>query len=380
MTDILSVDIFPEEPRHLDVPLKKEFKPWHKPRKQFVRRHQWHKEADTLIKELIPRLQRENRPLRYFSLPGQDMLDIRILSELCEIYEIQMNILGFDTAGTEANISWHEVSKYISPTSLISKNNICELASKTSIAYKKMTQIGPFDIVNIDLCDSAASLAQSVEYHTAFTNLLEFQVNEKVEPWLFFITTRCDKQSVCEEVMRQYQLNVKRNAEQSTTFKNLLSSYGIVFDEQNNIDNIINTFVRAQYFPVCFGKWLLGVLSSVQNRWNLTMLDSYWYKVRPNALAPDMLSLGFILRPNIQRLSDPTGIAVVGDSTANNEPNEEYQAISIVEKSFALEDIDEILHCKEEIRRAMIEESATLMNSARYSKEDYIRWVESGCL
>ena len=57
----------------------KEFMPWHKPRKQFVRRKQWSALLRRLYKNRGP-----GDPLRYLGLPGTDLIDLRYLhKELC---------------------------------------------------------------------------------------------------------------------------------------------------------------------------------------------------------------------------------------------------------------------------------------------------------
>ena len=57
----------------------KEFKPWHKPRKQFVRREQ----LATLLLRLYE-MREPGDPLLYLGLPGTDLIDLRYLHEqLC---------------------------------------------------------------------------------------------------------------------------------------------------------------------------------------------------------------------------------------------------------------------------------------------------------
>ena len=59
----------------LESRARREFKPWHKPRKHFVRLHQWCHET----RQLLKKLQYANgSELRYLGLPGEDLLDIRL--------------------------------------------------------------------------------------------------------------------------------------------------------------------------------------------------------------------------------------------------------------------------------------------------------------
>ena len=66
----------------------KEFKPWHKPRKQFVRREQ--------LSALLLRLYENRKPrdsLRYLGLPGTDLIDLRYLHEqLCRTKDRQLEL------------------------------------------------------------------------------------------------------------------------------------------------------------------------------------------------------------------------------------------------------------------------------------------------
>ena len=92
----------------------KVFKPWHKPRKQFVRREQ----LSSLLRRLYKR--RESRdPLRYLGLPGTDLIDLRYLyDELCHADDRSLLFLGFNTeaqpgnpAHVQLNVSLDEVRR-----------------------------------------------------------------------------------------------------------------------------------------------------------------------------------------------------------------------------------------------------------------------------
>ena len=71
----------------------KAYKPWHRPRKQFVRREQW--------SALLRRLYDEREPgdaVRYLGLPGTDLIDLRYLyEEVCRANERPLRFLGFNS-------------------------------------------------------------------------------------------------------------------------------------------------------------------------------------------------------------------------------------------------------------------------------------------
>ena len=151
--------IAPDQVIHISPPLEKEFKPWHKPRKQWVRLEQWRNETERLLGEL----NLDGRPLRYLSLPGKDMLDIRVFAQLCQNKGIQLKCLGYDESvssdsdQTEVSISWNEVSNQIQPTSIILPDNISVLKNKGSHAFSYIKKLGSFDVVNLDFCQSISS-------------------------------------------------------------------------------------------------------------------------------------------------------------------------------------------------------------------------------
>ena len=67
------IEIFGTGTYRAPSPPKKEFLPWHRPRKQFVRDRQWCGEIGKLLEDSP----REGGVLRYLGLPGADLLDLR---------------------------------------------------------------------------------------------------------------------------------------------------------------------------------------------------------------------------------------------------------------------------------------------------------------
>ena len=95
---------------------EKEFFPWHKPRKHYLRIHQWCAE----VRKLITRNRyQEGDIVRYLGFPGEDFLDIRVLNGVCERANIRIKYLGFDSTASyagrefEFNLSKHEVFQLV---------------------------------------------------------------------------------------------------------------------------------------------------------------------------------------------------------------------------------------------------------------------------
>ena len=162
-SDDLSDDIVGAENYEYAAPAKKPFLPWHRPRKQFVRNDQWLYYINQLIRER----KGTDKRLTYFGLPGVDLLDIRYFcSAACEPNDIKLRFLGFEKDARptsdgqfEFNISYDEVSKTPSfdPEFEIIPDDFRELVNEDLIAWQKTLEYGPYDVVNLDLCDGVGS-------------------------------------------------------------------------------------------------------------------------------------------------------------------------------------------------------------------------------
>ena len=137
--------IFGETVYEAPKPSKKTFLPWHKPRKQFVRSHQWCEQINSLLRVMQP----EGKALKYLGLPGTDLLDLRYFhARVCEPQNIGLRFLGFNSsanpdsdAQTELNIALDEVRKLskIDPLSDVIPDDFCLVANEKSMAWRNWT-------------------------------------------------------------------------------------------------------------------------------------------------------------------------------------------------------------------------------------------------
>ena len=363
--------------------LKKTWKPWHMPRKQWIRLRQW----NVQIGQLIDALNLVDRPLRYLSLPGEDFLDIRVVRELCERKSVHLKCLGFDNGTylpkteTERNISKNEVfqSSIIYPGSDVKKDDFARISDENSQAYKVAKHHGPYDIINLDLCGSF-SRRQGRPYYDALCNLIDIQIKERSQPWMFFLTTRADVGQVNTNDLPNYWRNLRYNVLRSDIFKDRLESLlGDHFEHINgNLQQELIRLERTKFgrlFALCIAKWLLRLMSSGSPLWVTEMLDSYWYRVS-YAKAPNMLSLSFRFRQVTDTRQDPTGLAETRNPQ-NVQVDEAELAISALTKTESLVDIDRLLIENPALYNKMVEESKKLLGSARYLIKDYPRWAET---
>jgi len=362
--------------------LKKKWKPWHMPRKQWVREKQW----VIQISQLIDELNLTDRPLRYLSLPGEDLLDIRVIHGLCERKKVQLHCLGFDDGTyspdteTELNISKHEVfqSPIIYPGSDVKKDDFARISDENSQAYKVAKQNESYDIINLDLCGSF-SRRKGRPYYDALRNLInDIQIKERSQPWLFFLTTRADVAAVNGRDLPHHWINLRNNVQRSDTFKARLDRLlDDRFEQINgNVQQELPRLEHAKFgrlFALCIAKWLLRFMLSGSPLWVTEMLDSCWYRVS-SAATPNMLSLSFRFHQVTETRQDPTGLTVAPDPPIE-EVDEAALAIDALTKTESLVDIDRLLIENPALNNEMVRESKKLLGSARYPIEEYIPWA-----
>lgn len=183
---------------------KTDFKPWHHPVKQIVRERQW----AALAKKLIQDRSETQTKLRYFTLPGPDLLDVRVLAEACHSLNVKIEYFGFDVGadatrhdapGSYGVPTWINAesalrqSGQITDDALILPDRLEDLAMEDSQASSMLRQKQTFDVVNIDACDHLAYLPKGRSHNTfdALNSILKHQMRS-TSAWLLFITTRVD--------------------------------------------------------------------------------------------------------------------------------------------------------------------------------------------
>jgi hypothetical protein len=378
-------DIAPKTVAHEAPAPEKEFKGWHKPRKQWVRSEQWRKETEALI----PNLTLDGRPLRYLSLPGEDMLDIRVLVALCGEKNLRLKCLGFDESRrepatqTEINISRNEVSENIELDSIICADNISVLTNTNSQGFKYVRERGPFDVINLDLCGSISCINYP-DNHQVVKNLCEYQVNHSSEPWLLFLTTRAEYAEVNLEHLPRYLGCLKVNANSVPSFGGRLAEItGLDIQEfhgKTDLEELLaecedERFVKL--FAVGFGKWLLRLMIEADSVWKVEMLDSCWYRVEDNQSPesyPNMLSLAFLLSPVPIALADTSGLT---EGSPEPQIDENRLALEVLDRTDDFIDLDMMLDKDESLYRRFENQSASLLKGARYpDEEQYSEWAE----
>lgn len=361
----------------------REFKPWHKPRKQYIRLRQWCAIVRWLIKK---NGMQQGDSLRYLGLPGEDLLDIRSLRGVCERDGIKVKYLGFDSTTTlskgefEFRLAEHDVAQFgfINEHSRILKAKIEHVANEASLAYKYTKQYGDFDVINIDLCDSLATPAflGTAPYFEAIVKLCQLQVVGRTRPWVMFVATRAGRDQFETGLKSRLFDCVLENLNESPEFAQNLQQHlqidGIAIQGEMSSEAPFAHELLVQTFGLSFGKWLIRLMMSGTPRACVRLLNSYSYRVCGNE--PDMLSLAFLFEPIILPVIDRSGVTTSQVPDVQM-PTEVAQAIELLLAVVGIEDVDRKLLDDVELHTKMIDKCGTLLEEARYDKASYQAWA-----
>jgi hypothetical protein len=397
MTDTTPEDAAPEDldlgvaPQHVRPLIgKTTFERWHHPRKQEVRIEQWCAPVRALIRE---RKMTVGSTFRYLTLPGDEMLDIRALNGVCEREGIELRYLGFNSvsAGTprqaELNLSQSEVLdlKGISRFSTVIEERLEAIARADSLAFHRMRQHGPFDAINIDLCNALTE--READDHRGsplgvLGQLLATQLTT-TKPWLLFVTTLAQPGLITTRNRAGFQEAIDANIAASTEFASGLAECIAGLAECISPEGDLSAQMEAVWgqqdpaflrlFSTGLGKWLLRILSGSAPQRRLSLLNSYYYQVGPDG--PDMLSLAFRCDTVDQPVQDQSGILPVGPPAPAL--SEVDLAIELTQKLKESKDLDYLLAHDEERAEKRLQQAMTLMGAARFSPQAYEAWARS---
>ncbi|MFC3326079.1 PP_RS20740 family protein [Mesorhizobium cantuariense] len=365
------------------------FKPWHRPRKQWVRRYQWHDSLLLMLRET--HFPGDARTVRYLSLPGEDLLDVRVLRQACEQAGLDLRFTGLNSVrrgsadDVQLNISESEVRGLarIHSGSMILRERFESIANRGSLAYAEVRGGGPFHLVNIDLCDHIALRAAGAGRATvidALAELIQLQLTNAIHPWLLFITTRVAPDRIdarnLAALIEAISDNIAASDEFGRRTGELLRAEGdrlsAVLADPGSLDP--RAFMNL--FALGFGKWLLRFVGAAHPERTLQMLPGCFYAVIPDH--PDMLSLGF--RCDVVQVPAHDRYRLVGGDAEIAIANEVDHGLSLIGATGELFDLDEMLGREAQLLESLTIESTDLLRSAHYDVDGaagYRGWLEA---
>lgn len=359
-------------------PPKKEFLPWHRPRKQYVRHAQWCGEIEKLVTESP----REDGKLKYLGLPGVDLLDLRYFhSQVCEPKGLQLRFLGFNSGAqpnsnlqAELNISLDEVRRlpYVDEMSDVIGDNFSLVATEKSIAAKRAHQLGPFDIINLDLCDGFGAQAPGVlqnTYYDAVHRLFALQSRSKM-PWLLLLTTRTDQPNIDQKVLARLIEKYVDNLKKCVSFLKA-SKEEFSIETEAAVSSAVGTPPGlCSIFVTGICKWLVGLALAHKPQLNVELRSAIGYRVATEATHEDLVSLALRFSPTIAPASDPMKLAKEAAQL-----DECKICTSLVARIAKRVDVDKRLKDNATLHSEMVDASAKLLSEARYDADEYRKWV-----
>jgi hypothetical protein len=361
------------------LPSKKSFRPWHRPRKQFIRNDQWCHFTKLLIEEI----QITDGSLTYFGLPGVDLLDLRCFStHVCEPKSLKLRFLGFDRSAnpesednTDFSVSLDEISKSatVDPMSDIIGDDLRLLVDEDSVAWQKTFAVGPYDVINLDLCDGFGKQEPgkiSPTYYDAVSRLLTVQARRKM-PWLLFLTTRVGANHIHADTLQRLTELFAENLKTCQTFADAASDR-FEIRTPDALNKAINTAVGIQkVFLISLSKWLLKFSISQSPPSKLEVKSVMGYRVNKDSEVEDMISIAIRFEPINSSPTDAVGLSNI----RSVQLDECELATKVVNAMNRLVDVDDILASDLDLREEMIESTCALLEPARYDPEAYRKWA-----
>lgn len=354
------------------APTSRAFQPWHRPRKQFVRRRQWLYHTRDLLSGWPA-----DAELRYLGLPGHDLLDIRLFYEaFCSDRAIRF--LGFDAGGGHPGhapdllVSLQEVKALgnVHPLSTVVQDDVRTLANKKSMGWKSAVAAGSFDIVNLDFCDNVLSdEPRGYSAYDAVVSLLALQ-NQRTAPWLLFLTTRADRSTVDSAVRQALDAVLAANLTCCAPFAEEFQTRLVVAGhaDENSYVTTCHESDWLHVFCVALCKWILKQAMACNMR--LDVKSTMSYRVATDSADDDLVSLALLFTPSLLPLPDHAGLASTGRSL-----DECTLAARIPVQTAKRRKVDEILRSDDALAQEMREEMGALLAKARYSVSDYELWL-----
>lgn len=335
--------------------------PWHKPRKQFVRKTQWAAQITSLLESAA----RER--FMYLTLPGSDLLDVRYLHDrIFAPNAVRLRFLGFDTSADPTNPEQAKFEgrlhsalglQYLDQTSMVRPEDFRRVGERKSPAFREMSQQGPYDAVNVDLCGGILASTDVPSFLHALEAVLRVQSRRTTES-LLFVTTRTDAQQVDSATYATLRADFVRAVKSNTDLSALIDSYF------GSVDKIVVTDDTSEAqdieFIAVFACWLAAVAAKVDLKVDLKSVQSY--KVVNSSPCDDLASMAFLLTP-VQTTPGP----VAGEWTHSEASLANSSWKTIPSRLNARRKVDEILEGDADLEQQLRQATFDLLLASGYS-------------
>ena len=377
--------VLPDAVEEIAVPLElTQLAPWHRSRKQFIRKNQWGMLSSRVIEKskgtpALPQQVGGTHEVKYLTLPGSDLLDVEMLGSIARDLGCTLTSVGFlagavgnaTTARAELRREGLIEAGVISERSYTFSRRIEEITAKSSAAYRDMRTRGPYHVINLDACGSIAppNAPNNNRLIQVVSTLVEYQFDSFRGRWLLLLTSDVRAEQFDEAVMQQLMLAVRLNCQQLPDFADGVKVF--LDDEGDDLNAALQTYISGgidnfmKLFSLGFGKWLLGLAKAAG--WDMKMHNAFCYSTTPEGDdRATMPCMAFEFRPPTGGLVDPVGIAIAPPPVL---PQYGARALTVLEKVYAMENLDARMAANEGERAELIQDTRERLSSIGYGAE-----------
>lgn len=355
----------------------REFQPWHKPRKQYVRCRQWWFHIDRLLKRYAEYGAIET--IKYFGLPGSDLLDVSYFSRQLhqDFAGKKLFIHGFiDSAqGKEkADLRLSELldRDNVHSASKVENFNFHALSDSRALALEKIQNAGAYHLINLDFCDGVFNRKTI----NSMMTLLTYQLNTMAStPWLFFLTTRADKEGIAADLLEDLDRIFRESLKGDMAFLAAIEEhkqniYNLIAGKQSLRDEEITHADLSEILQACFIFWAINLMHTHEARMEVT--STMKYKIYEGNNFPDMFSYVIRVQRNVVK-QDSLGLGqVVGiKGVPFNEETKKKDKALAAKKLFESLNVDDYLTSNPELMRRYTDEMKALLEEAGWNTENY---------
>jgi hypothetical protein len=362
-------------------PTRSDFYAWHHPRKQYVREKQWTNAVNGVMRgrDAADRI-------KYVGLPGIDLLDVRqLLRTVCEPTGRRLQYVGFDIAAgsespaaTELNISESELRArtLVHKPSEVRPDDIRYVGRKNTSAWRAVKNLGHVDVVNLDLTTTVfdASSTEPDSYMCLVKEILALQAGNP-HPWVMFLTTKVDetmKAAAIDPLLEKLKASLEACAELVEAIEQARIEVPAQLDVETCPDDARRVLALTGGM-----QWMHELVQSGQLAAKMKVLSCFYYTSFAKGGNIDMASLVIRFDPVATELEDRVYSPPVTSPEPETADRLCAQYVRQFERISNGADIGALIQDDLSLRAEMVELSASLLEEARYSREEYAAWTEA---
>lgn len=356
--------------------LSSDFKPWHKPRKQFIRDVQWLNQFKMLFRE---KKYKEIDRVNYFGLPGGDLLDINyIYNGLVESNKLKNKVLGFygfindnkDYQKAQGEMTKLLDMEHVYNDSKIDSFSFEDLSKVNSDAWSRLSGFGVYHFVNLDFCNNVISekTLPSLYY------LIDYQLKRVIGlPWLLCITTRLNKESTTNALINKFNDVITsfmvKNNDVSGKIQECFTDVYNILENFTNIQSVTEKNIINEILQICLVLWIIK--ESVEREGEIVLKSSFRYSVDAYNPDADMHSFVFCINRQDSCKSDHFGLIEVDTAKIPKPLNFEELACLAIDKLNRTLNVDDHLAEEKDKFTFYTNQMMNLLNKCGYDTARY---------